>query len=78
MKNKETILPKTEQAVDEIKVNKVNFTQDILVFLNYMNRIVAGDYELTIIGNFLYIKDTKKRAITCIVPLTNVGSAEIE
>jgi len=65
-----------------LSLKRVHFIKDIPVFLNYVNEVVAGEYELTIkvpngqTTSFLYIHNilTKK---TCLVPLTSVASLDL-
>jgi len=79
MSNKNKQLPAkplTEEDKLDYKIQRANFTNNILVFLNYQNFVTCHDYELTIRGGFLFIYDTKKD-YTMLVPLNNVSSMEV-
>lgn len=60
---------------EELKINKVYFTHDIPIYLNYLNKVDTEHYELTIKGMFLFIKD-KNKNYTHLVPLANVSTIE--
>jgi len=65
-----------------LQLKRVNFIKDIPIFLNFMNRIDSGEYELTIKTppgsgvSFLFIHNVIAKK-TCVVPLTSVASFEL-
>lgn len=77
MSNNKKELPKEPVINTEIfKLRAAYFNHDIPIYLNYVNKVVAGQYTLTIKGNFLFIYDETKE-YTMLVPLTSVASADL-
>jgi hypothetical protein len=64
-----------KKATQEIKVQDVCFKQDLPIFLNYRNKITHKEFELTIRGYFLHIKNNATGK-TALVPIDNIAFVE--
>ncbi len=65
-----------------LQLKRANFIKDIPIFLNFVNKVEAGEFELTIKTppgqntSFLFIYNLATRK-TCMVPLTSVASFDL-
>lgn len=58
-------------------IKTVYFNKDVMVFLNYINKVTFDDFELTIRKGFLFIKDLKTGYV-CLVPVENINSVQLQ